>query len=189
MEIRWRAFGACLLFAMSWAAWPSSTSAQTLSNTSTISLSASLAQSISVSVTSGSTVSFTLSNGSTAAGDVPAVIQTSWNLIPVVTGAITLYGYFSTPSQALSDGSGNNIASSLVEGRMTTGTPTSYTAFTQTNAVGPAGGGLSLFNESITALNAIKTRSDNLDLRINLSGQTLSAGTYTGTLRIQARAI
>jgi hypothetical protein len=168
---------------------PQVVSAQVLSNVASISMSAVLAQSISIAVTSGSTVNFTLAENSTAGGDVPAVIQTSWNLNPGQTGSISLFGYFNTPASALTDGGGNNIPSSWVEGQVTTGTPTTYTAFSQTNPVGPAGGSLALYTEAITGLNKIKTRTDNLDLRVNLTGQTLAAGTYTGVLRLQARAL
>ena len=175
----------CLLAGMA----PSLASAQVLSNIGNVNLSAVLAQSITISVTSGSTVNFTLAENAPAGGDVPAVIQTSWNLNPGQTGAVSLYGYFNTPAQALTDGGGNDIPSSWVEGQMATGSPTTYTAFTQTNPVGPAGGSLALFSEVITGLNKIKTRTDNLDLRVNLTGQTLPAGSYTGILRLQARAI
>ena len=168
---------------------PAMASAQILSNISSVNLSATFAQTLSVSITSGSTVNFALTANAAAAGDVPAVVQTSWNLNPGQVGAVSLYGYFDTPAQALTDGGGNDIASSLVEGRMTTGTPTTYTAFTQTNPVGPAGGSLALFSSNITGLNKIATRTDNLDVRINLTGTTVPAGSYTGVLRLQARAI
>ena len=167
---------------------PAVASAQVLSNIGNVNLAASLAQTLTITVTGGSSVNFTLTNGSPANGDVPAVIQTSWNLNPGQTGAVSLYGYFDTPAQALADGT-NYITSSLVEGQMSTGTPTSYTAFTQTGPVGPAGGSLALFSESITGVNKIKTRTDNLDLRVNLTGQTLPAGSYSGVLRLQARAL
>ena len=181
-----RLFAAAVLLA---ALVPGVASALVLSNTANVNLNAVLAEVLTVAVTSGSNVNFSLVNGSPGDGDVPAVISTSWNLNPGLTGAVTLYGYFNTPAQALTDGGGNDISTSLVMGRMATGTPTSYTAFTQTNPVGPGGGSLALFSESITGLNKIKTRDDNLDLRIDLTGQTLPAATYTGTLRIQARAL
>jgi hypothetical protein len=168
---------------------PGRASALVISNIGNVSLAASLSQGLTVSLPSGTTVSFALANGSPAAGDVPVVISTSWNLNPGQTGAVTLYGYFALPAQSLTNGVGGDIASSLVQGRVTTGTPTTYTAFTQTNPVGPAGGSLLLFSETITGLNKNKTRTDNLDLRIDLTGQSLPAGTYTGTLRIQARAL
>ena len=167
---------------------PMSASAQVLSNVGAVNLSAALAQTLSISITSGSTVNFTLTNGSAAAGDVPAVIATTWNLNPGQTGAVSLYGYFDTPAAAMLSGS-DQLASSLVEGRVTTGTPTTFTAFTQTGPVGAAGGSLALFTEAITGVNKIKTRTDNLDLRVNLAGQTLPAGSYSGVLKIQARAL
>jgi hypothetical protein len=163
--------------------------ALTLSNTANVALNATLLPGFSVSVLGGANVNFSLVNGAFANGSTPVSIATRWNLNPGQTGAVTLYGYFTTPAQALTDGSGNDIASSLVQARMTTGTPTVYTAFTQTNPVGPAGGSLLLFSENISGPNKIKTRVDNMDLRINLTGQTLPATTYTGTLRIQARAL
>src|SRR2546425_5100420 len=117
---------------------PRHAAAQVLSGTASVNLNAILAQSLSISVTSGSTVNFTLSNGATATGDVSVVVQTSWNLTPTLVGAVTLYGYFGTPGQALSDGTGNYITSTQVEGRMLTGTPVTYSPFTQTGPVGPA---------------------------------------------------
>jgi hypothetical protein len=168
---------------------PAMATAQVLSNLSSVNLNAVFAQTLSISVTSGSTVNFALAANSVAAGDVPAVVQTSWNLNPGQIGAVSLYGYFDTPAQALTDGGGNDIASSLVEGRMTTGTPTTFTAFTQTNPVGPAGGSLALFSTNITGINKISSRTDNLDIQVNLTSTTVPAGSYTGVLRLQARAI
>jgi hypothetical protein len=163
--------------------------AQTLSNIGNINLNASAAQTLTVSVTSGSTVNFTLAQGAAAAGDVSPAISTSWNLNPGLTGAVSLFGYFNTPSSALTDGV-YDIASTYVQGRMTTGSVASFTSFTQTNTVGPANGSLLLFSEAITGANKIKTRSDNLDLQVDLtSSPTVPASTYTGTLRIQARAL
>ena len=87
-------------------------------------------------------VNFALTENAATNGSVPTVIQTAWNVNPGLVGAVTLYGYFDVPAQALTDGGGNNIPTSWVEGQMTTGT-----------------------------------------------GQTLPAGTYTGVLRLQARAL
>ncbi|HSQ59175.1 MAG TPA: hypothetical protein VLT84_01870 [Acidobacteriota bacterium] len=163
--------------------------AQTLSNIGNVNLNAVAAQTLTVAVTSGSTVNFALAQGGAAAGDVPSAISTSWNLNPGLTGAVSLFGYFDTPSAALTDGT-YDIASTYVEGRMTTGAVATFTAFTQTNAVGPANGSLLLFTENITGVNKIGTRNDNLDLQINLTASpTVPASTYVGVLRIQARAL
>lgn len=163
--------------------------AQTLSNIGNVNLNAVAAQTLTVAVTSGSTVNFALAQGAAAAGDVASAISTSWNLNPGLTGAVSLFGYFDTPSAALTDGT-YDIASTYVEGRMTTGAVATFTSFTQTNAVGPANGSLLLFTEAITGVNKISTRNDNLDLQINLTASpTVPASTYTGVLRIQARAL
>ena len=164
-------------------------SALVLSGTGSVNLAATLSQALTVSVTGGSSVNFALTQNAATNGDVPTVIRTTWNLNPGQVGAVTLYAYFNVPAQALTDGTGNNIPSSWVMGQMATGTPTSYTAFTQTNPVGPAGGSLALFTTNITGINKRSNRTDNLNLRIDLTGRTLSAGAYTGVLRIQARAL
>ena len=189
MDVRKAVLG-CLVIAVAAAGLaPVAADAQVLSNIANVNMSAVMAQSVTISVTSGSTVNFTLAENGVAAGDVPAVIQTNWNLNPGLIGAVSLYGYFDTPAQALTQGGGDDIASTLVEGRVTTGTPTTFTAFTQTNPVGPAGGSLALFSTAISGLNKVGTRTDNLDLQINLTGTTVPAGTYSGVLRLQARAI
>jgi hypothetical protein len=188
MRIHKGLLGGLAVLAVS-AALSAAASAQVLSGVGNVNLNATLPQSVTVSVTSGSSVNFALTQNAAANGDVPAVIQTAWNLNPGLVGSVTLYGYFDVPGQALTDGTGNNIPTSWVQGQMATGTPTTYTAFTQTNPVGPAGGSLGLFTNAITGLNKVSNRTDNLDLRIDMTGQTLPAGTYTGVLRLQARAL
>lgn len=171
------------------ASLPAAAAGQLTSSAATAGLAAALAEELNVTVTSGSTVNFTLNAGSTADGDVPVGIQTQWVLNPS-RGAVSLYAYFDVPSTALTDGAGNDIPSSAILGQVATGIPTSFTAFTQTNSVGPAGASLKLFEETITGVNKNKTRNDNLGLRIDLSSlEQLPAGSYNGTLKIQARAL
>ena len=70
---------------------------------------------------------------------------------------------------------------------MTTGVPTSYTPFTQSTGFGGAGAGLALINANLGVLVTTGSRTDVLNLQINLSGvSNLPAGTYSGTLTIQA---
>jgi hypothetical protein len=161
----------------------------TLSNVSNVTLIAKKSSALTVAITSGSSMNFTLLQGAIANGSSAAAITSSWSVNPGQVGTVRLYAYFTTASAALT-GATTNIASTYVEGRMTTGAPTTYTPITQTNPVGPAGGSLLLFSETITGVNKNKTRVDNLDLRINLtSSPALPAGTYTGTLHIQTRAL
>jgi len=163
------------------------------SNTATVSLNASLAESLTVAATP-SAVNFALVAGGTATGSAPVAITTTW----VMSGSrstVTLTGYFSSATAALTSGGSSpvNIPTSEVFGQVTTGAPTTYTAFTQSptgTALGVAGASLVLFQQAISGTNRASNRSDNLNLQINLAGQPqLPAGTYTGTLNLQAQAL
>jgi hypothetical protein len=159
-----------------------------LSNIATVSINATKQASLTVTVNSGGTQTMANLTDNTANNfSTPVNITTAWDINPSAA-SVSLVGYFTTAAQALANGT-NFIASSLVKGRMSTGTPTSYTAFTQ-NAVGgagSAGGSLLLFTTTITGVNKAANRTDNLDLQIDLTGQpALTAGTYTGTLNLRA---
>lgn len=165
--------------------------AQVLSTAASASLNATLPESLTVALTGVSSVSFSLTPGGAVTGDNPVTIETSWVLQPSRT-AVKLVGYFDS-TNALSDAGppAANISTSNVLGQVTTGTPTSFTAFTQTiSGIGTAGASLELFSETITGANKNKTRADNLNLKIDLtSADQQPAGNYTGTLRIQAIAL
>jgi hypothetical protein len=106
--------------------------------------------------------------------------------------SVTLFGYFASATAALTDGGSpaNNIPTSEVFGQVTSGTPTTYTAFTGSGALGTAGATLTLFTQTISNANRSANRSDNLNLKIDLTSQPqLPAGTYTGTLNLQAQAL
>ncbi len=117
----------------------------------------------------------------------PVVVVTQWNVNPGQTNTVDLMAYFTTPAQALVGGA-IQIPSSRVRGRMTTGLPVAFTPFTQNavGGIGTAGGSLRLFSQIITGINKNSSRSDNLDLQLDLVGTTLLPGTYTGTLNIRA---
>ena len=118
----------------------------------------------------------------------PVVVQTAWNVNPGQTNTVDLVAYFSLPAQAMVGGS-TQIPSSRVLGRMTTGLPTTFTAITQNGigGVGAAGGSLHLFAVNISGANKNASRTDNLDLQLNLVGfPPLAAGNYTGVLNIRA---
>lgn len=139
---------------------------------------------------SPSSMSFSLVSGGVAAGTAPANVTTTWSgTICQGTCTMDLYAYFTSPTEALSGGSpAVYIPSSEVLGQMTTGTPTTMTAFTQSGPV--AGGSLLLFSQSIVLRSGNGSRTDTLKLEINLSSQRqLPAGTYSGTVYIQAQAL
>jgi hypothetical protein len=159
------------------------------SNTASVALTATLSESLTVAATPAA-VTFSLVPGGTASGNAPVAVTTTWVLSGSRT-SVTLVGYFSSATAALSGGSPVvNIPTSEIQGQVTTGTPTTFTAFTQTAPLGPAGAGLSLFTQAISDTNRSANRTDNLNLQINLTSQPqLAAGTYTGTLNIQAQAL
>ena len=144
--------------------------------------------SLSVSVTP-TQVNFNLVARGTAVGSTSVNITTTWTSV-TLGSSITLYGYFTSSSAALTgSNSGANIPSSAVFGEMTTGLPTSYTAFTQTCPFGVAGASLQLFSETVTGSDT-GNRTDALSLMLDLSSlRELPADTYTGTLIIEAQGI
>jgi hypothetical protein len=157
-----------------------------------ITLSAARVNSLTVTVTSGAAQTIaSVTDNALNPFPTPVTIATQWDVNPGQTNSISLVGYFTTPAQALT-GTGVQIPSSRVLGRMSTGVPTSFTPFTQAAVAGAgtAGGSLVLFNDIITGTNkGTLTRTDNLDLELDLVGfPTLPVGTYTGTLNIRAVA-
>ncbi|HET7600912.1 MAG TPA: hypothetical protein VFK09_11495 [Gemmatimonadales bacterium] len=125
----------------------------------------------------------------------PVMLQTQWDLNPGQTGNVTVVGWFGTPAQALvSPGPPlTAIASSRMQGKVTPGAaaaswPATFTAFTQnaTAGLGSAGGSLLLLRVNVTGANKTTTRTDQLDLQLDLTGVSLPVGTYSGTLNIQA---
>ena len=163
----------------------------TVSNAQVISLAAAKSSRLSITVTSGAAQSLpTFTDNTTNNFPSPVVIQTQWDLNPGQTGSVRVIGWFATPAQALfNSGSGTAIASSRMRGRVATGVPVTFTAFTQNpvGGVGTAGGSLQLLNVNVTGANKTTTRSDNLQLQLDLTGAgVLPPGTYSGTLNIQA---
>jgi hypothetical protein len=163
--------------------------AGTVSAARVIALVATKTSQLSVTVTSGAVQSIaSLTDNAVNNFPTPVVITTGWDVNPGQTNTVNLMAYFTTPAQALSGGS-TQIPSSRVLGRMTTGLPVAFTAITQNavGGVGTAGGSLRLFAQNITGANKKTSRTDNLDLEINLVGfPTLAPGTYSGTLNLRA---
>jgi hypothetical protein len=170
--------------------------AGTVSTARVVSLAATKTGKLTMGVISGTAQTLpALTDNTTNNFPSPVVIQTQWDLNPGQTGSVNVIGWFSTPSQALTNGAGTNIPSSRMKGQLTPGAPapTSYpatfTAFTQNavGGIGTAGGSLRLFQINISGSNKIQTRTDNLSLQLDLTGAgVLPPGTYSGTLNIQA---
>ena len=167
---------------------PQRASAQLNSNTSDVVLTATLLESLTVAVAPGA-VNFALIAANSANGSTPVAITTTWALSAGRT-TVDLYGSFSSSTAALSDESGHTLPSSTLFGQVTTGLPTSFTAFTQTGPFGVAGASLHIFSQAITLTNVSGTRTDNLSLRIDLRNVPQPpTAVYEGILHIHAQAL
>lgn len=122
----------------------------------------------------------------------PFPFTTSWSVDPAQTARVSVVAYFDAPARALSS-SGAAIPTSAILGRVPGGNSRSFAPFTQSSVttggatVGATGGSLVLVSEPIGAANAIGERTDQLLMRIDLTGSpALPAGTYAGTLNLVA---
>jgi hypothetical protein len=154
----------------------------TTSNTATVALTATKAATLTVSSDASVATLASITDGSNANVFTPLSITTQWNL--TAGSSVRLIGWFATPAQALANGS-SLIPSSRVEGRVNA---TPYSPFTAAGVagVGVAGGSLQLFSQAVAAGSFFGSRTDQLDLRLDLTGVTTLAGDYTGTLNLQA---
>ncbi len=160
-----------------------------LAQSQVISLAAAAPSTLTVAVQSGSVQSIAaVTDNAINNFPSPVVILTDWNVNPGQSNTVHLVAYFSVPAQAMVGGS-VQIPSSRIMGRVTTGLPISYTPITQNavGGIGAAGGSLELLSIVIGGANKKDSRTDNLDLQLDLVGfPTLPAGAYTGVLNIQA---
>lgn len=162
-------------------------SAQLNSIETSAALSALLLESLTVVLAPGATA-FTLSGGSaTNAATLPLVATTTWTFA-AGRSSISVYGYFSSASSALAhtlSAGSTDIPSSRVEVSVNGG---SLLAFDQTTPFGAANAGRELFQQTLTLGTLVGLRVDTLNLNVNLSGYTLPADAYLGTLRVRAQA-
>jgi hypothetical protein len=152
------------------------------SNVATVALTATKAATLSVTPAASVATLASITDGSNANDFGPVNLTTDWNL--TAGSSVQLIGWFATPAQALANGT-DYIPSSKVEGRVNAD---AYAPFTgaPVGAVGVAGGSLQLFSQSAGAGNRFGSRTDVLNLRLDLTGTTTMAGDYTGTLNLQA---
>ena len=177
------------MFALAALSTMSSAQAGLLSNTAVVTINATKVATLTVAITAGATQTLaSLTDNTTNNFASPVAITTTWDVNPSAA-AVVLVGYFTTPTQALANGT-DFITASQVRGRMNA-SPT-FNAFTGgvvtggASTAGVAGGTLQLFSQAITGLNKNSNRSDNLFLQIDLTAATATVGTYTGTLNLRA---
>jgi hypothetical protein len=162
---------------------------------------ASSARTVVLTATKPGSVSVALPGGGSAtlSGDLgfgpndlaPVAVETAWDLDPSQTSAVSLVAYFQAPGAAFT-GAGTAIPSSLVSAWMQ-GVGSGFVPFTRGPVdaggatAGTAGGTVVLFSQPVTAGASTGIRTDQLLVRIDLSGWTsLPAGQYRGTLNLMA---
>ena len=152
------------------------------SNVATVALTATKNATLTVTPNASTATLASITDNSAANDFTPVSLTTSWNL--TAGSSVRLIGWFATPAQALVNGT-SFIPSSKVLGRVGA---TAYAPFTGAalGGVGVAGGSLQLFSQGVAAANYFGTRTDQLDLRLDLTATTTMAGDYLGTLNLQA---
>jgi hypothetical protein len=122
-----------------------------------------------------------------ARGDRPVSFTTSWNLERTRT-AVVVSAFFEDAKGALkaigSSAEAEPIASEDVWGRASTGTFTPFSA-----AVSWPGRGIELFRQPLNpGVNDMASRTDELELEIDLTRRALLVGNYEGVLTLVAEA-
>ncbi len=174
-----------------------SMTAQVLNSTvQNVNLSATLNESLTVTINSGATQNIaSLTPGSVNAFPTQVNLTTNWVLRPS-RAALALYTYFDSATAAMVHGDPLNttdIPSGAIRAAFNGG---AFNTISNTTPFGAANAGLQLFNVAIIGNNKSGTRTDNIDLQLDLSltnvnGQDMTqlpADTYTGILHIAAQA-
>jgi hypothetical protein len=152
------------------------------SNAPTVALTATKNATLTVTPNVATATLASITDNSIVNNFTPVSLTTAWNL--TAGSSVRLIGWFAAPAQALANGT-DFIPSSKVEGRVGAA---AYTPFSSAavGGVGVAGGSLQLFSQAVGAGSYLGSRTDQLDLRLNLTGTTTVAGDYSGTLNLQA---
>ncbi|HYD16523.1 MAG TPA: hypothetical protein VEB03_00805 [Candidatus Nanoarchaeia archaeon] len=165
------------------------------SNTVDVSLQATLPESLTLTLNSGGIQTIaSLSPGALNAFPSPVNVTTSWVLKPGRT-SVALYAYFDSATSALvhqDPANSVDIPAGAVRVQINAG---AFQPLTNSVPFGAANAGLQLFNVAITGANRNVSRTDNLNLELDLSSNVngqdmtqLPADTYMGTLHIRAQA-
>lgn len=134
-----------------------------------------------------SQVAFQLVGAGASNGSSGISISTSATGLTLLSSA-SLYAYFSS-SNALTDSNGDNIPASDVFGLCSTGTPTTYTAFTQMSPFNGSSSSLLIWHTA-NLVSLTSGRTDVLQLKIDLTSiPQLPAARYSGSLILQVQAL
>jgi hypothetical protein len=143
---------------------------------------------------SPASINFALSPAGVSVGSPPVTITTSWAGVSGALILLNVYGYFSSPTQALvnSVDSSFGIPPSSVLGLVSgaNGIVPSYTAFNQITPFSGASGLNMVALGNLITIGANGSFTNGLTLEIDLTSQpTLPAGTYNGSLNIVVQAL
>jgi hypothetical protein len=165
------------------------------SNVANVNLLATLPESVTVSVDSTSLTILSLTPGEVNAFPGTVNVTTAWVLKPG-RNAVGLYAYFDSASAAMAHQDSANTAD-IPAGAILAklGSTGSYTALSNTMPSGFGASGLQLFNQTIGTSTRNASRTDAVQLELDLSAtvgaqnmKQLPADLYQGTLHIQAQA-
>jgi hypothetical protein len=159
--------------------------AQLNSTQASVNLNAIMSESLSLSAAPG-TVNFTpLNSNGVTNGDSDITIDTAWVLKTAKTD-VYVYAYFaSTTALTNTSDASYTIPVGSVQGSVNAGPGTAFTG----NSPFATGSSLTVAHVNITGVNKNSSESDTLSLSVDTTGAGLPAGTYTGTLFVQAQAI
>lgn len=197
MTARQAATAAIFALALTFAKGSAQAQVGLMSADAPVPLAATKAGTLTITVQSGGTQTLpSIVTGAVNDFPTPVQVMTQWNVHPGQTGSLNFVAYFAAPAQALSNGS-THIPSSRVFARVvgpagtfiqTTFAPISGAPVAGgASSVGTTAGTLRLWSVNIAGQNRNSSRTDNLYLRLDLTGHAeLPASTYTGTLHLRA---
>jgi len=160
---------------------------QITSSLQTIALTATKGQTVTLSAPSPTAQTVTLVDGQNNQFTNPFSTTVGWDVVTSTTTTVKLIAYFTTPSDALVNGT-DVIPSSLVEISTDGGSNWHALNGSAVGGVGTAGGSYTLFTSSTTTgANKKSSSLVTFSVRVNLtSNPGTTAGTYTGTLNLMA---
>lgn len=167
---------------------PSPAQASTNSNRVDIGLTAVVPNTLALVIVSTGVVFGNVTSGLVNLAPVTqnVAITSTWVLNAGQT--VKLYAYFDSATAAMTGTLlGDTVPSSAITGSLNSG---ASQTFTQSSPFSAASTAATLYTVAITSSNAITAaRLDSLALSLNLTGLSLHADTYTGTMHIQAQAL
>ena len=160
----------------------------TNSNRVDVTLQANVAESLAIAVANPAIAFGVVTPGANNTAPVGQALAITSTWILSAGETVKLYAYFDSATTALTGTLlGDHIPTSAVTASFNGG---ANQTFTQTSPFTAGSTATTLYSVAITAANAITAaRADSLALALNLTGVSLHADIYTGTMHLQAQAL